>query len=119
MALREHRVNTSPDANPLMFETVRMIPADHPCLAGHFPGAPIVPAVVILEEVEAALAEWRGGSRIAAVPAAKFLVPIKPGQPFTVRLSRREPDETDVNFSCSVDGQIAVQGRLQIDDGSI
>src|SRR5437879_10590804 len=40
----------------MSFEISRAIRADHPSLAGHFPGTPIVPGVVILDEVAAALA---------------------------------------------------------------
>ncbi len=40
-----------PDASVAMIERVVTIPADHPSLPGHFPGRPIVPAVVILDEV--------------------------------------------------------------------
>ena len=38
-------------AAPKSFEIYRAIRTDHPSLAGHFPGNPIVPGVVILEEV--------------------------------------------------------------------
>jgi 3-hydroxyacyl-[acyl-carrier-protein] dehydratase len=48
-------------ARQMSFEIRRAIPADHPSLAGHFPGAPVVPGVVILDEIAAALAEWRPG----------------------------------------------------------
>jgi 3-hydroxyacyl-[acyl-carrier-protein] dehydratase len=37
------------------FEGRRTISADHPSLPGHFPGTPIVPGVVILDEILAAL----------------------------------------------------------------
>ena len=43
----------------MTFEAIRLIRANHPSLPGHFPGAPLVPGVVILDEVIAALAEWR------------------------------------------------------------
>ena len=39
----------------MTFEVLRLIHADHPSLPGHFPGAPLVPGVVILDEVIAAL----------------------------------------------------------------
>lgn len=71
------------------------IRADHPCLPGHFPGQPVVPAVVLLDFAARALDEALGRRvRIAAVRAAKFLRPCTPGQAFTVTLqvdaARRE-----------------------------
>src|SRR4029453_8152827 len=68
----------------MTFEISRRIPADHPSLAGHFPNAPIAPGVVVLDEVAAALAEWRKGSRVIGIPFVKFLAPIQPGELFTI-----------------------------------
>jgi len=64
------------------FEVRRTIGADHPSLLGHFPGAPVVPGVVILDEILAALTEWREDSHLTVIRAVKFLVPLKPEQPF-------------------------------------
>jgi 3-hydroxymyristoyl/3-hydroxydecanoyl-(acyl carrier protein) dehydratase len=56
------------------------IPASHPCLPGHFPGDPLVPAVVILDRVVAALEAIHGELGALRVPQAKFLQPLRPGQ---------------------------------------
>lgn len=40
-----------------------VIPPDHPALPGHFPGNPLVPGVLILAHVLAALAVARGTLR--------------------------------------------------------
>lgn len=55
------------------------IDADHPALPGHFPGQPVVPGVVLLDHVAAAVAQWQGRTlqRLAQV---KFLQPLLPGQ---------------------------------------
>lgn len=55
------------------------IGADHPCLAGHFPGYPVVPAVLLLEQVANVLRVWRG-ERLARVIEAKFVAPLLPDQ---------------------------------------
>ena len=34
--------------------------ADHPCLPGHFPGRPVVPGVLLLEQVLAAIEAGHG-----------------------------------------------------------
>ena len=96
------------------FEICRAIPADHPSLAGHFPGAPVVPGAVILDEVAAALAEWRPGCQLTGVRAVKFLLPLKPEQSFTICLALANSDQTEVDFFCRVKDLTMVEGRLQI-----
>ena len=96
------------------FEVRRTIDAGHPSLPGHFPGTPIVPGVVILDEILAALTECRRGSRVTAIHAVKFLAPLKPQQPFTICLSAGQDAEDEVDFSCRVDDRVIVEGRLQV-----
>ena len=52
-------IQSSSNTSGMSFEVCRVIRADHPSLPGHFPGAPLVPGVVILDEVLEALIEWR------------------------------------------------------------
>src|SRR5437763_1253278 len=84
--------------NKMTFETRRIIPADHPSLAGHFPGNPIVPGVVVLEEVAAVLGEWRHGSQVIGIPSVKFIAPIKPGQSFVVGLNPTNGAENQIDL---------------------
>lgn len=62
------------------------VAADHPSLPGHFPGAPIVPGVVLLERVVAAVSAGRA-LRLAAVPNLKFVNALLPGETFSIRWS--------------------------------
>lgn len=61
---------------------------DHPAFAGHFPGRPIVPGVVLLDWVVQTLAQ-----KVGADPAhwrlssAKFLSTVAPGEPLCVLCS--------------------------------
>ena len=63
------------------------IDAFHPALAGHFPGNPVVPGVVILSRVCAAVTRLHGVA-VEALPAVKFHAPLRPGEPFSIRLAR-------------------------------
>ena len=95
-------------------ETRCVIPADHPALAGHFPGNPIVPGVVILDRVIQALMDWKPGGRLTGMPTVKFLAPLYSQQAFTIRLVEAGPGR--VRFEClQDDGQSLVQGQLAMD----
>jgi 3-hydroxymyristoyl/3-hydroxydecanoyl-(acyl carrier protein) dehydratase len=96
-------------------EVSRKIRADHPSLPGHFPGAPIVPAVVILDEVLAAVREWRADSRLIGIPVAKFLAPLRPDHPFTISLSAKSDAPNEIGFHCRLADRLIAEGRLQID----
>ena len=67
------------------------IAPDHPALPGHFPGAPIVPGVVLLERVLAAIAQAGGATAPLRLPQVKFLQPLLPGETAQVRLDPCDP----------------------------
>lgn len=54
------------------------IAADHPAYAGHFPGRPILPGVVLLDRAQKTL-ELACGVTITGLAMAKFLSPCAPG----------------------------------------
>ena len=57
------------------------IPKEHPALPGHFPGAPVVPGVVMLDALLAAAERELGRAlHLTGMPQAKFLSPLLPGQ---------------------------------------
>lgn len=55
------------------------VDADHPSLPGHFPGQPVVPGVVLLDRIAAALGE-DGKGRFKRVDVVKFLAPLLPDE---------------------------------------
>ena len=64
------------------------VPADHPSFAGHFPGRPILPGVLLLAEVMEALRQLGDGVAAAGceIASAKFLSPVSPGDELTITL---------------------------------
>jgi len=66
------------------------IAVDHPAFAGHFPGAPIVPGVVLLDEALRALASLFGVPLgRCTIREAKFRSPLRPGEPLALEASVR------------------------------
>ena len=61
-----------------ILEAVR-IPAAHPSLPGHFPGEPVVPGVVLLDRIAAAI-ERESHARLARIATVKFLAPLRPDE---------------------------------------
>ena len=87
-----------------------LIPAGHPALAGHFPGRPIVPAVVLLDEVLALSRQRWPDLRLAGVASAKFLAPLLPQQRCDCELLLQAAGRVD--FVCSVAGQPVARGSF-------
>ena len=98
----------------MTFEVCRTIAADHPSLPGHFPDAPLVPGVLILDEVFAALRDWNKECQLTAIRAVKFLKPLKPEQPFTICFSAGKDDAREVSFCCRIEDRIIVEGQLEV-----
>lgn len=81
------------------FESLADIPADHPAFAGHFPGQPILPGVLLIQRVMD-LAEASIGRSLAACALrnVKFIAPVMPGDQLRLELERTSP----VQYSFSV-----------------
>ena len=68
-----------------------VVASSHPCLPGHFPGRPLVPGVVILEQVIVAIQSAHGPMPSLRLPQVKFLRPLRPGEHARVELEGRAP----------------------------
>ncbi|GAB3101974.1 hypothetical protein [Lysobacter terrae] len=68
-----------------------VIPPDHPSLPGHFPGRPLVPGVVVLEHVLAAIEAAHGPLRPLRLPQVKFQQPLLPGEHARIEVEGAAP----------------------------
>ena len=87
--------------------------------AGHFPGNPVLPAIVQIRAV-VSLAQEEGGEtlRLAAVRSAKFLAPIRPDEDVWIRYRRRVDSGMDIcDATLSVAGNTVAAFRLELARG--
>ncbi len=82
------------------------IAASHPSLPGHFPGHPIVPGVVLLDEAMACALPT--GACLAGFDAVKFTRPVLPGEAVEVLAGPVSADR--LSFACRVGDQPALHG---------
>ena len=97
-------------------EAHRVIAMDHPAIAGHFPGNPLVPGVLILDEVVRTAEQWRGQLRLKRVLSVKFTSALKPGDVFSINL--HDEDHSHIAFECRHDGTRIAIGRLLVEYGA-
>jgi 3-hydroxyacyl-[acyl-carrier-protein] dehydratase len=84
-----------------MNRAILRLPAQHPCVEGHFPGNPIIPGAVLLDEILAAIERAREQPAAAwVVKSVKFLRPVRPG------------DELALEFTVASGGDIRLRGRI-------
>lgn len=91
------------------FESTLVFAADHPAFAGHFPGAPIVPGVLLLDAALHALA-CESGRAVTQIASAKFLHPVGPGEVLT--LSGQAGDAGRGHFDILQGAQPVAVGQL-------
>lgn len=87
------------------------VPVDHPAFAGHFPGRPIVPGVVLLDRAILFAEQWLG--RTVAdwqIGNAKFLSPVAPGEMLTFILQAKPSGA--IAFTVEGDGRSVASGSL-------
>ena len=89
-ALRRFALQTLADLDG---DTVIDIPPDHPAFAGHFPGHPVLPGVVLLALVMQALAARPALAELVGptpqISNAKFLQPVGPGTRLRIALKEQ------------------------------
>lgn len=84
------------------------IEREHPAYAGHFPGRPILPGVVLLDRAQRALEEACGSS-ITGVAMAKFLSPVQPCDPLELDY---EPAGSALRFEIRSGARRIASGRF-------
>jgi 3-hydroxyacyl-[acyl-carrier-protein] dehydratase len=92
-----------------------------PVFAGHFPGNPIMPGVLVLGLLKTMLAEQSGTSvQIATIKRQKFIRPVLPGDTLTIRISTLETDGEfiDVHYQANVAGGPVAKGSLSFKPAS-
>ncbi len=93
-----------------MTRTTFRIDPSHPALPGHFPGNPIVPGVVLLDRLAAAL-ETELGAALRKLPQVKFMRPLKPGETATLTIDAQMPNGKFV-IECGDD--IIAKGTFEV-----
>jgi 3-hydroxymyristoyl/3-hydroxydecanoyl-(acyl carrier protein) dehydratase len=96
----------------------RVFRLDHPASQGHFPGNPIIPGAVLLDETLRAIeAGLDAGLAPFRIRSAKFLHPARPGDRLLIRFSRTP--EGEIRFTCTVGEMPVLTGQVTCHVSSI
>jgi 3-hydroxymyristoyl/3-hydroxydecanoyl-(acyl carrier protein) dehydratase len=96
------------------------IATDHPAFAGHFPGRPIVPGVVLLDQILLTITPWHaaaspGKPTRCEIANAKFLSPVTPGESLQLHAMRQTGDRADtIRFELSCGARKIASGMIKL-----
>jgi 3-hydroxyacyl-[acyl-carrier-protein] dehydratase len=101
----------------MIYERTLVISKDHPALPGHFPGHPVVPGILVLDEVIETLKEEHGQDLIViGLPSVKLSSPLLPEEVLTITV---EPEDLETAaFACRVGARIVASGSIRFRLGS-
>jgi 3-hydroxyacyl-[acyl-carrier-protein] dehydratase len=92
------------------------IAPDHPVFPGHFPGAPVVPGVLLLAQVLDAAEQWLGAAvQPVRLRQAKFPAPWLPGMRVQANL---EYDTRQLRFAVTANDQTLALGVFDLKERS-
>lgn len=92
-----------------MTELEFQFPANHPCGTGHFPGNPIIPGALLLDEALARIAaDLSIHNAVWQVKSAKFPQAARPGDVVLASYSLTPGGE--IRFECAVSGKKVLSG---------
>lgn len=94
------------------------VTVNEPYFRGHFPNAPVMPGVLVMEALCQLVWVWsgvEGGVRMTGIRKLRFRRPTMPGDRLNleIELVERSSEHCVVKATASVDGQPAVTGNLQ------
>ncbi len=89
------------------------VPINDPALPGHFPGNPVVPAVVILNKVRDALKKIDFTYEIEKINKSKFIDILRPSEVFSIEI--KEKKDNLFEYSCvKSTGALFASGEIKI-----
>lgn len=93
-----------------MPQTTFTFPAEHPVFAGHFPGHPIVPGVLLLDHVQRSV-QAAIGQQCTGISTAKFHSPAGPGETLLIDYAVKDKF---VHFEINVGSRKIADGRFSL-----
>lgn len=90
---------------------VWQVPEQHPAFAGHFPGTPILPGVVLLDTALTLLADaYQFALDTCEIGSVKFLSPVGPGT--TLNFHHERLPSGAIRFDIRADQTLVASGTL-------
>jgi 3-hydroxyacyl-[acyl-carrier-protein] dehydratase len=97
---------------PPRLRATLQLAADHPAAPGHFPGNPVIPGAVLLNEIATVICN--DGTTCGEIVSAKFLQVVRPGDRLDVEWRTRGPWEFDFVCFAEATGVKVLIGMLRM-----